>query len=361
MNETLLVNKSDFADVTLVKKPVAPLVDGFIRCKVGPWALTANNITYMVTGHQIGYWHYFDPNAYDMPTQTDGRMPVWGYAEVTESRCDDTEVGKVIYGFLPITQTFDIKPSKISKSGFEDGNDHRTPLHSIYNRYTFVDADPSFAMHKDLQPVLRPLFTTSFLIDDFLEEENYFGAEQVLILSASSKTALGTAFCAKARGAVKVAALTSDGNKDFTVKTGFYDSVDTYDALTNLNPDVKTVIVDMSGNTKVLASLMEHYEENLTYVCRVGLSHWDAENTALPRGEAPVKFFFAPDQAKKRIAEWGPGGFAQKMGERWVPFVSGAQDWLRIEKAEGASTLLKTYKDVLNGDAAPDIGYLFTL
>jgi hypothetical protein len=361
MNETLLVNKTDFSDVTLVKASDADLAEGFIRCKVGPWALTANNITYMVTGHQIGYWHYFDPNAYDIPTPTHGRMPVWGYAEVTQSRCPDIAVGQVIYGFLPITQNFDIKPSKISKSGFEDGNDHRVPLHSIYNRYTLIEVDPSFAQHKDLQPVLRPLFTTSFLIDDFLHEENYFGAEQVLILSASSKTALGTAFCAKERGAVKVAALTSEGNKAFTTETGFYDSVHTYDAVTDMNPDVKTVIVDMSGNTKLLATLIDHFEENLTYVCRVGLSHWDAEMTELPRSNAPVKFFFAPDQAKKRIAEWGPGGFAKNMGELWMPFVSGAQDWLKIEKAEGASALLKTYKDVLNGEAAPDKGYLFTL
>ncbi|RKQ72114.1 uncharacterized protein DUF2855 [Litorimonas taeanensis] len=361
MTETLLVNTSDFADVTLVNKDDEILSEGFIRCKVGPWALTANNVTYMVTGHTIGYWHYFDPNAYGISTQTQGRMPVWGYAEVIESRCDDVEVGKVIYGFLPITQTFDMKPTKLSRSGFEDGNDHRVPLHSLYNRYTFIESDPSFGLHKDLQPVLRPLFTTSFLIDDFLDSENYFGAEQVLILSASSKTALGTAYCAKALGAVKVTALTSENNKAFTQGTGFYDLVETYDSVTDLNPDVKTVIVDMSGNTQLLSTLIEHFEENLTYVCRVGLSHWDAEGSPLPQTETPIQFFFAPDQAKKRIAEWGGAAFAQKMGERWVPFLSSASEWLTVEKAEGASAILKTYKDVLNGNAMPDKGFLFTL
>ncbi len=361
MTQTLLVNKSDFADVTLVNMDDVPLEDGFIRCQVGPWALTANNVTYMVAGHQIGYWHYFEPAAYGIDMPNHGRMPVWGYAKVTESRCDGVDFGQVIYGFLPIIDTFDMKPTRLNSTGFQDGNDHRTPLHSLYNSYSFVDADPSFRLHPDLQPLLRPLFTTSFLIDDFLAEKDFFGAEQVLILSASSKTALGTAFCCKARGGVKVTGLTSASNKDFTHKTGFYDHVETYDTITDLNPDVKTVIVDMSGNTKVLSTLINHFEENLTYVCRVGLSHWDAEPEQLPKTATPIKFFFAPDQAKIRIAEWGGAGFAKNLAKRWIPFLNSAENWLEIEKSEGASQILKTYKDVLNGTASPTKGFLFSL
>jgi hypothetical protein len=361
MTQTLLVNKSDFADVTLVNMDDGPLADGLIRCKVGPWALTANNVTYMVTGHQIGYWHYFEPTAYGIDMPSHGRMPVWGYAEVTESQCDDVKVGQVLYGFLPIIDTFDMKPTRISKTGFQDGNDHRVPLHSLYNSYSFVDADPSFGLHPDLQPVLRPLFTTSFLIDDFLAEKEFFGAEQVLILSASSKTALGTAFCCKERGGITVSGLTSSGNKIFAESTGFYNRVESYDTITDLNPDVKTVIVDMSGNTKVLSTLINHFEENLTYVCRVGLSHWDSKPEQLPQTDTPIKFFFAPDQAKTRIAEWGGAGFAKNLAARWIPFLNSAENWLDIEKAEGAANILKTYKDVLNGDASPTKGFLFTL
>ena len=361
MPQTLLVNKSDFSDIALVSMDAASLEDGFIRCKVGPWALTANNVTYMVTGHQIGYWLYFEPAAYGIEQDGFGRMPVWGYATVTESRCKEVSVGQVIYGFLPIIDTFDMKPTRLNTTGFQDGNDHRTKLHSLYNSYSFIDKDPSFALHPDLQPVLRPLFTTSFLIDDFLAEKDFFGADQILILSASSKTALGTAFCSKARASVKVTGLTSETNKAFTEATGFYDEVQSYDSLTDLNPDVKTVVVDMSGNAKVLAAVDNHFEENLTYICKVGLSHWDA---AAPTGatlKAVNKFFFAPDQAKTRIAEWGGSGFAQKLAERWIPFLNSAENWLDIEKSEGVPSILKTYKDVLNGEASPKKGFLFTL
>ncbi|WP_416878243.1 DUF2855 family protein [Litorimonas sp.] len=361
MTQTLLVNKSDFSDVSVITLDAAPLADGFIRCQVGPWALTANNVTYMVTGDRIGYWNYFRPDAYGIHIESHGRTPVWGFAEIVESQCEGVSAGQKIYGFFPIVDQFDIKPVDISPMGFQDGNDHRKKLHSLYNRYTFTDADPSFDLHQDLQPILRPLFTTSFLIDDFLAEKNYFEAEQILILSASSKTALGTAFCAKQRGAVKVAGLTSEGNKDFTKGTGFYDKVETYDTITDLNPDIKTVVVDMSGNGKVLATVSDHFEENLKYVCKVGLSHWDAASEPAPKPSAPTEFFFAPDQAKTRIAEWGGAGFAQKLGERWRPFLESASHWLTVGKSSDVTELLNTYKDVLNGEASPDKGFLFSL
>lgn len=361
MTQTLLVNKSDFGDVSIITQDAAPLAEGYIRCQVGPWALTANNITYMVAGDRIGYWNYFRPEAYGINIESHGRMPVWGFAEIIESHCEGISAGQKIYGFFPIIDQFDMKPVGLSAMGFQDGNDHRTELHSIYNRYIFTDADPSFSGHEDLQPILRPLFTTSFLIDDFLAEKDYFGAGQILILSASSKTALGTAFCANQRGAIKIAGLTSEGNKKFTEGTGFYHNVETYDTITDLNPDLKTVVVDMSGNGKVLATVSEHFEENLKYVCKVGLSHWEAAAKSAPKPSAPTEFFFAPDQAKTRIAEWGGAGFAEKLGERWMPFLESASDWLRVEKSTDVVMMLKTYQDVLNGDASPEKGFLFSL
>lgn len=361
MAQTLLINKSDFSEVAHITIDDAALEAGYIRCKVGPWALTANNVTYMVTGYQIGYWHYFAPEAYGISQEGFGRVPVWGYATVTESHCPDVAVGQVIYGFLPIVDIFDMKPTQLNKTGFQDGNTHRTKLHNLYNSYSFIDKDPSFGPHPDLQPILRPLFTTSFLIDEFLADKDFFGAEQVLILSASSKTALGTAFCCKKRGGIKVAGLTSETNKTFTEGTGFYDTVQTYDSITDLNPDIKTVVVDMSGNANVLATVDQHFEENLIYICKVGLSHWDSKDTSNEKTQAESAFFFAPDQAKARIAEWGGAGFAQKLGERWIPFLNSAENWLEIEKSEGVPAILKAYKDLLNGVASPTKGYLFSL
>ena len=93
MTQTLLVNRTDFADVALVSADDAALADGSIRVSIGPWALTANNITYMAVGDMIGYWKFFDPKDYGIQMDGFGRMPVWGYAQVTESKCTDVPIG----------------------------------------------------------------------------------------------------------------------------------------------------------------------------------------------------------------------------------------------------------------------------
>ena len=361
MPQTLLVNRRDFSDVALVNINEAELQDGFIRVKIGPWALTANNITYMVTGDMIGYWDFFEPKHYDIDMSGFGRMPVWGYAEVTQSKCADVPAGTLIYGFFPVAQTLDMKPVKLSPLGFQDGKDHRTELHPVYNGYTFVDKDPSFAAYRELQPVLRPLFTTSFLIDDFLADENFFGAEQVLLLSASSKTAMGTAYCLKQRGGMKVTGLTSEGNKGFTSETSFYDEVFTYDTITDMNPDVKTVIVDMAGNGSVMGTLYEHFEENIIYNCMVGKSHWQGAPPVTPKLGAPAKMFFAPDRVKLRMNDWGREGFAKNLAARWLPFCDNAKNWLDIERSAKVTDLLKVYKDFLDGKASPSKGYMFEI
>ena len=361
--QTLLVNKTDFSDIAIVNYDEGALPDGQIRVDIGPFALTANNVTYMVTGDQIGYWSVFDPAAYDL-TQDDtlGRMPVWGYGIVRESRFPGIDVGAEIYGFFPVAKSMDMQPGKLSQHGFTDVAAHRSRLHSLYSGYSFTAADPSYSAHRDLQPVLRPLFTTSFLIDDFLADERFFGAEQVLLLSASSKTALGTAYCLKARGELPVIGLTSSGNKSFVEETGFYTSVTSYDSIKDMNPDVKTVVVDMSGNMGVIGELEAHFKDTLTYICRVGISHWQEAAKAPPtRTATPTAFFFAPDRAKQRIGDWGQAGFAENLGARWMPFLETASDWLSIEKQSGMGPVLENYKDLLNGQSGPSKGYLFTL
>ena len=77
MTQTLLVEKTDFADVSVVNYDEGALADNQIRVDINSFALTANNVTYMVTGDQIGYWSVFDPTAYDL-TQDRGQGPFIG-------------------------------------------------------------------------------------------------------------------------------------------------------------------------------------------------------------------------------------------------------------------------------------------
>ena len=77
----------------------------------------------------------------------------------------------------------DMQPGRLNKHGFTDIAEHRSNLHSLYSSYSFTAADPSYGAHRDLQPVLRPLFTTSFLIDDFLAEESFLRRASLIALS----------------------------------------------------------------------------------------------------------------------------------------------------------------------------------
>jgi len=361
-NETLLVDKSDFGDITLVKQEDVPLAPDHIRVDVGPWALTANNITYMVTGDMIGYWAFFDPKAYNIDQAGTGRMPVWGYGTVTESNVGDITIGEIIYGFFPITKTLDMKPSNITALNFSDGMEHRTKSHPVYNNYVRTENDPSFVPQlNDVQPILRPLFTTSFLIDDLFGAENFFGADQIILISASSKTAMGTAFCLKQRGGISVTGLTSAGNESFVNSTGFYDQVETYDNITALDKGQKTAIIDMAGNGAITGALYEHFGDNIVYNCMVGKSHWQGIAPPKIDAGAPPIMFFAPDRARQRFSDWGAEGFAEKLAMQWIPFCQSAESWLNITEAKGLEAILPVYKDFLEGRSDPAKGYLFSL
>lgn len=362
MNSTLIVNRGNFRDAQLVEVPHGDLANGYIRVDVGPFALTANNISYMVTGDLIGYWNYFDPSKYGIEQDNVGRMPVWGYGKVVYSKCDSIPTGTRIYGFFPIANQIDMKPAKFSPIGFQDCADHRVELHSVYNSYTLVDKDPSFnAAFEELQPILRPLFTASFLIDDMFSDNDFYGAEQIIILSASSKTALGTAYCLSERKVPSVVGLTSKGNMEFVEGTGFYDQIASYDDFSKLDASKKSALIDMAGNGEVMGKVYAHIGDNIVYNCMVGKSHWQGGSPPKISAGAPPTMFFAPDRAKKRFADWGGEGFAQKMGTRWVPFCASAQSWVRVETQTGESALLQTYNDLLDGKADPSLGQLFTL
>jgi hypothetical protein len=64
-----------------------------------------------------------------------------------------------------------VVPDRVDQRGFVDASPHRSDLPSAYNGYTRVEADPAYdSRHEDQQMLLWPLFVTSFLIDDFLDD-----------------------------------------------------------------------------------------------------------------------------------------------------------------------------------------------
>ena len=74
-----------------------------------------------------------------------------------------------------------------------------TASHSpaLYNNFRRTAAEPAFLQAMESQrSLLFPLFSTAYVLFDFLEDNAWFGATQIVIGSASSKTAYGLALVA---------------------------------------------------------------------------------------------------------------------------------------------------------------------
>lgn len=360
-----IVKRDDLRQARTVEDSPAPLAPGQVRLRIDSFALTSNNVTYGAFGDAMHYWDFFPCDIAGW-----GRIPVWGFADVVESTVEALPVGERIYGYFPMSTQVVLQPVQVNDGGFVDGAPHRRELHAVYNRYLRCAKDPGYSpAHEAEIALLRPLFATSFLIDDFLADNGFFGARQVLLSSASSKTAYGTAFClSQRRGspqAVKVTGLTSPGNLAFTRGLGCYDAVLGYDDIATLPPEVPTVYVDMSGSAPVRAAVHGHFGDTLAYSCSVGGTHWNelGGGKGLP-GPRPT-LFFAPAQIKKRSADWGPAGLGQRIADAWTAFMKPVTDprspWLTVVRGRGPQAVEQVYRELIDGRSDPQQGHLLSL
>jgi len=315
------------------------------------FALTANNVTYAVAGDSMHYWQFFPaPEPW-------GCVPVWGFGRVVESRHADVNPGDRFYGYYPMASHVVVAPARVGAQGFVDGAAHRAALPPVYNQYRRVGS--SSRDDENAEMLLRPLFMTSFLIDDFLDDNGFFGARSVVLSSASSKTSIGLAFelARKRRGSVECAGLTSRANMPFVESLGYYDRCVPYDDIESLDARVPTAFVDMAGNGAVLRRVHQHFGGALRHSCIVGVTHWEAAERSAPVLPGPQpSLFFAPSRIRKRHADWGPGGLDERLGRDWTAFVAATRDWLKVENIVGPDAMRAAYLEMLEGRTTPDRG-----
>jgi hypothetical protein len=288
---------------------------------------------------------------------------VWGFADVIESRHDAAKAGERLWGFWPMATHALLRPERSSETVLIEGSAHRRDLPAAYNIYYRCAADAAYeAGFEDLQSLLRPLFVTSFLIDDFLAEEKFFGAECVLLSSASSKTAFSLAHRLKLHGRadLEIVALTAEANRGFVAGLGCYDRVLAYEKIHELQKK-PALFVDMAGSGKVRKAVHEHFAGGLKYSCAVGMSHRDPlpPGSGMP-GAKPV-FFFAPERARKRQEEWGSEGFTARFGEAWREFLPFAQRALTVTRGNGRAAVEDVYVATLEGKVPPERGNILSL
>ena len=350
--QSLWVRKDDLARTRWHDSDAPELAAGEILLAVDKYALTANNITYAVVGDGFGYWNFF-------PTGDDqwGIVPVWGFARVVASENADIAVGERVYGYLPMASHLRVTPVNVQDGGFVDGAAHRQGLAIIYNQYHRLGTGEG--AQEAERAIFQPLFTTSFLIEHFMRANDWFGAEALVMTSASSKTALGLAAVAKNLSpAIRRIGLTSASNKAFVEGTGLYDEVLVYDDLASADAGRPTVSVDFAGNGPLLAEIHAHWGDSLKFSSLVGATHVEerggADNLQGPKPE----LFFAPTAAETLMKEIGPAAFRARVDEQFAAFVEGASAYLSIEDIAGADALQGAYRAMLANEVAPSRGLM---
>ena len=349
------VQKSDWKRTRFVEGPVPDLAAGQVLFRADRFALTANNITYAVAGDGLGYWRFFPCE------ERWGRIPVMGFANVIRSTHPEVKEGTRCFGFYPMGRHLVIQPGAVSAAQIVDAAPHRAGLAPPYAQYLPTTGDAVYAEKREDQILLmRGLFMTSFLADDFLAEQGYCGARSVLISSASSKTSIALAFQVKQGGRARAIGLTSARNAGFVRGLGFYDEVVLYDQVASLAKQ-PAVFVDMAGDGPVTAAVHRHFGDELKYDCRIGATHWSAERTneGLP-GPKP-EFFFAPAQIVKRSKDWGPQGLTQRIAGAWTKFCDASDTWLHVVRSHGREALERIYHDTLAGRTEPADGQILSL
>lgn len=355
---TLRINRTNLADCSWHTQTPDPLSAGQVRFAIQTFALSANNITYADLGESFQYWQFF-PTAPGF-----GQLPIWGFACVLESQHADFQPGQRVYGYWPLATEAILTPKTTSAATFIDSAAHRANLPMVYQMYHRQQAELNAAvdiLEEGRYALLRPLYMTSWLCADFLRDQAGFAAEQIVVLSASSKTALACGAALKRLNVnAKRIGLTSSANIAFVTASDCFDVVQSYDAIEQL-PQVPSIAVDMAGNGDLLRRVHTRLGSALHYSASVGLSH----RNGLAAGQRDFvgvqpKLFFAPEQVKKRTAEFGPGWIEQNSRADWASFLSDSKRYLPLKHTHDLEGIRDGYLDLLAGRSAANIGLVYS-
>lgn len=357
-NLVLQVDRARHGVTRAVESGLPALAPGQVRLRVERLAVTANTVTYATTGDLLGYWDFFptgDPGW--------GCVPAMGWAEVVESRHPDVPAGGRYYGWYPMARYLDMTVTPTA-DGLRDDGPHRAAHAPVYRACVATDRDPFYEAGidaEDRHALLRGLFITGWLAEDYFADNDWFGARRVLVLSASSKTAIGFAHCADRRPGLEVIGVTAARNHAFTHALGCYDEVVGYDDVAAVPAASPIVSIDMAGSGPVLAAVHARFGAQLMHSMAIGRSHHEAPPRARELAGPQPAFFFAPTQVKKRVQDWGLRGYQERVAGALREFVAWSHGWLQVRHSGGAAAAAATWSDVHAGRVPPDVGHVVSL
>lgn len=336
------------------------LEEGQVMVRVDKVALTSNSVTYVI-GSQQGMMDWL--GVFPAPEGL-AHIPCWGFADVLYSKHPDVPEGERLYGFFPIGSHAIFSPGKTHDRGFTDVARNRKGVAPFYNEYSYIRKEAGYAPEfEDLMMLFRPLFGTSFLLESFCEDKDFFEViERVVISSASSKTAMGFGYLLRKNHAneVKVIGLTSARNKEFVQDLNCYDEVLTYDEIDALEPAGYAAFFDVAGNQDVVSRVHQRLQDYIVYSGHVGQTHWtdkDKESASSLPGPNPVTWS-GPDQVMLLRQRHGEKGFLKLVQASMVEFMMAASNWIKIVRSEGPEAIDARVKSMLDGEVTAEEGVI---
>jgi hypothetical protein len=350
--QELWVDKQQINKTRLVNKTVSDesLGQGQVLLKIESFGFSANNITYASMGEQMKYWGFF-------PAEDDwGKVPVWGYGVVVVSNHPEVPVGEKYFGYFPMATHLLITADKVNQFGLRDCSSWRVSNSPVYDNYSRCATDISYKADQEAWDLnFRPLYITSFILDDYLSQIVTKDVDDIVFTSASSKTAYGAAFLMKTlkkeRGLdVNVVGLTSKGNVEFVKSIGCFDTVCSYDELALLSSENQSWLVDFAGSPSLLNRFDEH-SDNFKRLIKVGATDWQDQRASRTHlNKALVQeLFFAPSHIAKRRDEWGAEVFNQAYAKAWLGFAEHIKPLLMVNNVDGADCVESLYQAFLDG------------
>jgi hypothetical protein len=344
---TVEVEKRNFVATRLHAQTYSGLATGEALARIDMFALTANNVSYALSGEAIGYWRFF-------PAEDPwGRVPVWGFADIVESACAEVTAGTRIWGFFPMASHVILRPQRTGQRSFVDASDHRAQLPAIYNSYQVTDADPpELTALAEERCLLFPLFSTSYVLFDYLCDHAFFGAQRILIGGCSSKTGMGLAKLLHDSAAPRpeVVGIASERSRSFLEDLGVCDRVVLYGEVAAMDPSTPTVFVDMSGEGALVSTVHATLAGQLKASVAIGATHWSAERHRNASGGVAHDFFFAPAHFAKRDRDWGPGEILRRAQRASMDLSIQLRPHINIRRPVGALQAAEAFCDLVRGD-----------
>lgn len=372
LNCVLLIDKQKYSHTMLDFDLVPQLQDGQILLRIELFSVTANNATYVALGKSYQYWDFFPWRDSNL-----GIMPVWGFATVESSKNESITDGERIFGYFPCSRYCVLQPGAIRDSHFIVSRPGIPTDRIVYNTYMRCHHDPTYNVSSEaLISVFWPLWTTSYFLADMLTIHRCWDAKQIVITSASAKTAFCLADCIRSNYVVQtdserpqLIGLTSPANLESTRSLNLYDIVLTYDQIdTILKRD--TVVADVAGNDVLLARLRDQLQSNLKQTVLVGMSHY-SQNThkGFSAGAASnTVSFFAPGTLESKAAwiqnryvQIGKKAVEEKRVSAWKSSLKKMPGWLDLDHHRGPVASDSVFRKIISGKGDPKVGYVVSM